>query len=128
MPGEIKRVIILGAGSAGLLSALAMQRAFPQWQFVVIASAQVPVIGVGESTTVLFPPFLHQSLAIKPSEFFARCNQVGSWASVFYGEIHRTRTSTIRSTTVWARSRPQCPACPVTIAWSIAAMPVAAPH
>ncbi len=70
MDGEIRTVVILGAGTAGLLAALALRRALPELRVVVIHSPDVPVIGVGESTTVLFPPFLHQSLAIEPQEFF----------------------------------------------------------
>lgn len=77
LPGPIKKAIVVGGGSAGLMAALALRRVFPHWQLTVIESPDVPTIGVGESTTVLFPPFLHQTLGLDFKEFF---QQVGaSW-------------------------------------------------
>jgi tryptophan halogenase len=70
MTRPVESVAVLGAGSAGLLAALAFQRAFPTLRVQLVYSPDIPVIGVGESTTVLFPPFLHQSLAIDAREFF----------------------------------------------------------
>ena len=52
------------------MSAMAVKRAFPQVDVVVVHSSEVPVIGVGESTTALFPPFLHRSLGVDMGEFF----------------------------------------------------------
>ena len=73
----IKTIVVVGAGSAGLLSALTLKRAFPLVEVRIIYSPDVPVIGVGESTTANFPPFLHSSLGIDFPEFF---REVGaSW-------------------------------------------------
>ena len=68
--GEIQRVVVIGAGSAGLLAALALKRAFDHFDVCIVHSRQNPVIGVGESTTAIFPPFLHRSLGLDVGEFF----------------------------------------------------------
>ncbi|MFC1757858.1 tryptophan halogenase family protein [Planctomycetota bacterium] len=74
---EINSVAVVGAGSAGLLSAMTLKRAFPRLSIKIVFSPDIPVIGVGESTTAIFPPFLHSSLGIDFAEFF---REVGaSW-------------------------------------------------
>ena len=67
---EINTIVVVGAGSAGLLSAMTLKRAFPRVNVNIVSSPNVPVIGVGESTTAIFPPFLHSSLGIDFAEFF----------------------------------------------------------
>lgn len=66
----IKSIGILGGGTAGYLTALAIQRLHPQIKVTVIESSKIPVIGVGESTTSEIIPFLHRTLGIDPGEFF----------------------------------------------------------
>jgi hypothetical protein len=66
----IQSVLVVGAGSAGLMSAMALKRAFPDLEVTILHSVDKPVIGVGESTTVVFPPFLHGSLGLNLQEFF----------------------------------------------------------
>lgn len=55
---------MLGGGSSGYFAALAIQRRFPDLEVTVIASSKVPIIGVGEATTTLMPPFLHAQLGL----------------------------------------------------------------
>lgn len=74
---RINRVVVLGAGSAGLMSAMAIRRAFPNLSVTIVSSTKIPIIGVGESTTVLLPPFLHQSLGLDFQDFFR--NVQTSW-------------------------------------------------
>ena len=74
---QIDRIVVLGAGSAGLMSAMAIRRAFPSLAVTIVSSSNIPIIGVGESTTVLLPPFLHQSLGLNFQEFFQ--NVQTSW-------------------------------------------------
>lgn len=50
----IKNVIVLGAGTAGLMAALALKLKIPQLQIQVVRSPDIGVIGVGESTTPQF--------------------------------------------------------------------------
>ena len=69
-PTEIKSVGILGGGTAGYLTALALKKLHPALNVKVIESSKIPVIGVGESTTTEIVPFLHRTLGIDPGEFF----------------------------------------------------------
>ena len=69
-PTEIKTVGVLGGGTAGYLTALALKKMHPQIKTSVIESSKIPVIGVGESTTTEVVPFLHRTLGIDPELFF----------------------------------------------------------
>jgi tryptophan 7-halogenase len=64
-----KDVLVLGAGSAGLLAALAIRRQLPQVSVRVLRSPDIGVIGVGESTTPNVPRFLFQYLGLSPRRF-----------------------------------------------------------
>jgi len=66
----IENVVVLGGGSAGFLSAMTLRRAFPNLRVRLVHSPSIPVIGVGESTTAIFPPFLHESLGLDRRQFF----------------------------------------------------------
>jgi tryptophan 7-halogenase len=66
----IKNVIVLGAGTAGLMAALALKRKIPQLHIQVIRSPDIAVIGVGESTTPQFTQFLFEYLGIKRKTFY----------------------------------------------------------
>ena len=47
----MQSVIVLGGGSSGLLSALMVKQAFPNFDVTVIKSDQIGIIGVGEGST-----------------------------------------------------------------------------
>jgi tryptophan halogenase len=66
----IKSVIVVGAGSAGLLAALALKRKIPQLTVTVLRDPSTPVIGVGESTTPSVPPFRFEFLKLNPRPFY----------------------------------------------------------
>ena len=70
----IKSVLVLGAGSAGLMAALAIKRWIPQLKVQVVRDPTIPVIGVGESTTPNVPQFLFEYLRINPRHFYAVAN------------------------------------------------------
>jgi tryptophan halogenase len=55
---------VLGGGTAGYFAALAIKRRFPQLSVTLVESSNVPIIGVGEATTTLMPPFLHKQLGL----------------------------------------------------------------
>jgi len=63
-PGGVRSVIVVGGGTAGYFTALALQRALPALDVTLIESSKIPIIGVGEATTTLMPPFLHRALGI----------------------------------------------------------------
>ncbi len=70
IPSPIKHIAVVGASSAGLLSALTLKKFFPQLQVTVIYSSNRTPIGVGESTTAWIPQFLHDILKIDRVEFY----------------------------------------------------------
>lgn len=65
-----RSVAVLGGGTAGYLTALALRRHFPSLRVAVLESPRVPIIGVGEATTDGMVPFLHHFLGIDIVEFY----------------------------------------------------------
>ena len=47
----MNKIKILGAGTAGLITALVLKQAYPKWQISVIESDSIGIIGVGEGST-----------------------------------------------------------------------------
>ena len=68
--GLVTSVGILGGGTAGYLTALALRRRVPGLAVTLIESPDVPIIGVGEATTPLMPQFLHVDLGLDVHRFF----------------------------------------------------------
>lgn len=71
-PGEatVRTVGILGGGTAGYLTALALRRKHPGLAVTLLESPDVPIIGVGEATTPLLPQFLHVDLGLAAETLF----------------------------------------------------------
>ncbi len=67
---HVRKVVVVGAGSAGFMSALMARLTLPDLDVVVVRSPNIPVIGVGESTTVGLPTFLHDMLGLDRKQFF----------------------------------------------------------
>src|SRR5215204_4717320 len=67
----IKKVLVLGGGSAGFLAALALKVKLPQLQVDLIHSKDLGIIGVGEGSTLGLTDFLHKYLGISVRKFFA---------------------------------------------------------
>jgi tryptophan halogenase len=70
MDAPVERVIITGGGSAGFIAALSFRILLPRIEVVLVHSADIPVIGVGESTTQAFVDYFHKILRIDRGEFF----------------------------------------------------------
>jgi tryptophan halogenase len=66
----INKVIVLGSGSAGLISALTLKRKLPQLEVRIVRDPDIPVIGVGEGTTPNIPRHLFEYLGIKQKRFY----------------------------------------------------------
>ena len=66
----IQNVVVLGAGSAGLLAAISLKRKLPQLSVRVVRSPDIGVIGVGEGTTPNFPAHLFDFLGISRRRFY----------------------------------------------------------
>ncbi len=72
MDVPIRKVLVLGAGSAGLMTALALRRRVPGLEVEVVRSPVLGVIGVGEGSTAAFPRFLFEQLGLAPQPFYAK--------------------------------------------------------
>jgi len=64
-------ILILGAGSAGLIAALTLKRRMPHLSVRVVRSPEIAVIGVGEATTPNMPNHLFNYLGISRKRFYA---------------------------------------------------------
>lgn len=69
-PSRVSSVGVLGGGTSGYFAALALKKRFPRLRVAVIESSSIPIIGVGEATTTLMPPFLHHQLGIDVVELY----------------------------------------------------------
>jgi len=72
----VKSVVVLGAGSAGLLAALTLKRKLPALEIEVIYSSKLGIIGVGEGTTPYVPSHIHGYLGLPEDEVFKAVNPV----------------------------------------------------
>jgi tryptophan halogenase len=67
----IQSILVLGAGSAGLIAALSLKRKLPGLSIRVVRSPEIGVIGVGEGTTPSFPRHIFEYLGISRKRFYA---------------------------------------------------------
>ena len=63
------KIVIVGGGSSGWITASALIRYFPDWNITLVESKGIPTIGVGESTTVMMKHFINGHLGISDEEF-----------------------------------------------------------
>lgn len=66
----VRRVGVLGGGTAGYLTALALRAACPHLEVTVVESSKIPIIGVGEATTPDLVEFLHGTLGVDELELY----------------------------------------------------------
>lgn len=65
----VKSVAILGGGTAGWLTALALRTQLPWVDVTVIESPSIPIVGVGEATVPSLVAFLHHYLKLDVLDF-----------------------------------------------------------
>src|SRR4051794_1327654 len=58
-PDAYRCIGIVGGGTAGFFTALALRAKLPHLEITLIESSDIPIIGVGEATTSHLIPFLH---------------------------------------------------------------------
>src|SRR5688500_7965835 len=68
--GTVKRVGILGGGTAGWFTALALRAQLPDLEVTVIESPSIPIIGVGEASVPSLVAFLHHYLKLDVNELY----------------------------------------------------------
>ncbi len=61
---------IIGGGTAGYLTAIALKKKNPELKVTLIESSEIPIIGVGEATTPGIRGFLFNYLGFDEKEFF----------------------------------------------------------
>jgi len=66
----MKKIVVLGGGTAGWLTALFVRQTMPDYKVTVIQSSSIGIIGVGEATTPNFVQFL-RTLNIDPMHLLA---------------------------------------------------------
>ena len=62
---KVENIVIVGGGTAGWVTALNLLLKTINAKITVIATEEIPVIGVGEGTTVLFTELLNQTISDK---------------------------------------------------------------
>jgi tryptophan halogenase len=68
----VKRVIVVGGGSAGFLSAITLKARLPHLDVSVVRSKEIGIIGVGEASTGILPAVLHGYLGMDQREFYLK--------------------------------------------------------
>lgn len=56
----MKDITIVGSGTAGLINALILRKAFPHFNITIISSSKIGIIGVGEGSTEHWRTFMEQ--------------------------------------------------------------------
>lgn len=73
---NVQTVVVLGANSAGLLTALTLKRRLPQLAVQVIREPVAEMLSEHEGTTPSFPKTLFEDLQLKPGEFYREVEPV----------------------------------------------------
>ena len=66
----IQNILVLGAGSAGLLATITLKKKLPQLGVRIVRSSGIGVIGVGEGTTPAMPHHLFGYLGLDAGRFY----------------------------------------------------------
>jgi tryptophan halogenase len=69
IPLMVRKVIVLGGGSAGFMAAIALRLKIPGLGVTVIRSKDIGVIGVGEGSTPALTRFLHDYVGVGLKKF-----------------------------------------------------------
>lgn len=69
----MNRLVVVGGGTAGWITALYTKWMLPQCKITLIQSSEIGIIGVGEGSTHVFVKFL-EMIGIHAHEFFAKTN------------------------------------------------------
>jgi tryptophan halogenase len=77
------KIIIVGSGSAGLITALMLNNNIPDVEILIIKSQHKKIIGVGESTVGSFNTFLVDLLGIDKNDFIINVKPVTKYGISF---------------------------------------------
>lgn len=71
--GKLEKIVIVGGGSSGWMSAAYLAKALPDIKITLIESSDIPTIGVGEATIASISGFLSY-LDMKEDDWMPACN------------------------------------------------------
>ncbi len=66
---NLNKIVIVGGGSSGWISAAALIKYLPEIEITLVESKTIPTIGVGESTTAMMKHFINAHLGISDEDF-----------------------------------------------------------
>jgi len=69
----MKKIVVCGSGTAGLITAIYLRNVFPKFDIVVVSSEKIGIIGVGEGSTEHWRQFCEQS-GMNKLEMVNRCD------------------------------------------------------
>jgi len=69
----INKIIVLGGGTSGLMSALMLNKQFPHIEIQIIESSSIGVIGVGEGATEHWKNFC-ETIGVRLEDTMVACN------------------------------------------------------
>lgn len=72
--GLVERVVILGGGTAGWMTASYLKKAFPRLHIVLAEAPGIPKIGVGEATIPNLQKVFFDFLGLDEDDWMRRCN------------------------------------------------------
>ena len=72
----VRKIAVLGGGSAGFIAALTLKKKLPQLEVTVLRSPAIGIIGVGEGTTPYFPAHFHDYLKIDQASFYKEAEPI----------------------------------------------------
>lgn len=72
VPDPYRRIGIIGGGTAGFLTALALRAKLPRLEVTLVESSTIPIIGVGEATVPHIIPFLHRFCQLDIHDFYQK--------------------------------------------------------
>src|SRR5262245_20631591 len=86
LPASVQRIVIVGGGSAGWMTALTFARSLMERgvAITVLESPSVPIIGVGEGSTPWLRGFF-DSLGIEEAEWMPACHATYKCGITFDG-------------------------------------------
>ena len=77
------KIVVVGGGTAGYITALTMQKKFPSYDITVIENSSIGIVGVGEATTGNFIPML-KGFGIDIGSFMRETNATIKMGSLFH--------------------------------------------
>ncbi len=76
------KIVVVGGGTAGYITALSMQHKYPDYDITVIENSEIGIIGVGEATTINFLQML-KNINIDLKEFMSSANATIKLGTLF---------------------------------------------